>query len=621
MSRGRRRVCGLLAVSLILAGGCDAAKHKAQQARRKAARAARNKQEETTRQKRLALLDKRERLATPALASFGAWKKLSAADRELLRPVLKGELAFALELYEHWGRRHAGQSFLFSPYALAAALSMAAAGARGETASELRRLLRMFGSQARLDEAQHRLRELLTRPGIAAPPAKGAKTAAPIRWFNRLWIQAGTPPEPTFAKVLAAGYGAPLVLVDFAKNPRAAYQAILRQIAAATAGQAPALLGPHALSRTSRLLLGSVLLADATPRSEARTGPVRTGTFHLPGCRQLSAPLLTWRDGIVSRAQLPAGEVIDLSVPDQPLSLTLFVPARVTGLPELEKRLGPERLREWMALLVPDLVSVRLPQLHLARSLRLDEVLSAMGLTTGFNRQADFTGIRPRRRLSLSAVVHHARLALHPSAPAASASAKRAAVKSEPGALLVDHPFLFALRHRATGALLLLGRVIRPVDTGKVTRLPDCREEDDASASHTAPERRRPPRYDPFLRVVGGLAPKHVRPLIKKARRAFQKCYQRKPLAGQRKKSGHVVVAFHIGMSGTPSRAQIMVSTISHKAAEQCVLEVVRQWVFPKNPVEPTLVSFVLGFPSGRLLRMGSRFRYRSRLWRRWRRR
>ena len=619
MSRRRWWVCGMLALSL--AGGCDAAKQKAQQARRKAARATRHRQLETARQKHLALLDKRERQAMPALASFAQWKKLSPADRGLLRPVLRGELAFALELYEQWGRRHAGQSFLFSPYALASALAMAATGARGETASELRRLLRMFGSQARLDEAQHRLRELLNRPGVAAPPAKGAKTAAPLRWFNRLWIQAGTPPEPAFAKALAAGYGAPLVLVDFAKNPRRARQAILKQFAAATAGRVPALLGPHALSRKSRLLLTSVLLADATPRSEARTGPARTGTFHLPGCRQLTAPLLTWRDGIVSRAQLPAGEVIDLSIPDHPVSLTLFVPARVTGLPELEKRLGPERLREWMALLVPDLVSVRMPQLHLARSLRLDDVLSAMGLTTGFNRQADFTGIRARRRLSLSAVVHHARLDLHPSPPAGSASAQGPAAPSEPGALLVDHPFLFALRHRPTGAVLLLGRVIRPVDTGKVTRLPDCREEDDASAGPSAPGRHRPPRYDPFLRVVGGLTPKHVRPPIQKARRAFHQCYQRAPLAGQRKKPGHVVVAFHIGMSGTPGRAQIMVSTINHKAAEQCVLEVVRKWVFPKNPVEPTLVSFVLGFPSGRLLRMGGRFRYRSRLWRRWRRR
>jgi serpin B len=97
----------------------------------------------------------------------------------------------------------------------------------------------------------------------------------------------------------------------------------------------------------------------------------------------------------------------------------------------------------------------------------LGSILAALGMPDAFDRnRADFSGITTQERLSISAVIHQANLALDEKGTEASAATavllQATALPLDQVTVQVDHPFLFALRDTKTGAILFLGRVTEP---------------------------------------------------------------------------------------------------------------------------------------------------------------
>jgi serpin B len=87
-------------------------------------------------------------------------------------------------------------------------------------------------------------------------------------------------------------------------------------------------------------------------------------------------------------------------------------------------------------------------------------------MADAFTRAVDFSGINGAQDLFIDNVVHQAVVAVDYQGTTASAAiavtfATELGVEvAEP--LVLDHPFLFAIRHDATGAILFLGRVVDP---------------------------------------------------------------------------------------------------------------------------------------------------------------
>ncbi|HVX95751.1 MAG TPA: serpin family protein [Polyangia bacterium] len=110
--------------------------------------------------------------------------------------------------------------------------------------------------------------------------------------------------------------------------------------------------------------------------------------------------------------------------------------------------------------------SVSMPQFTARGALPLTRTLAAMGMADAFTRAVDFSGINGAQDLFIDNVVHQAVVAVdYQGTTASAATAVTFATKlgvevAEP--LVLDHPFLFAIRHDATGAILFLGRVVDP---------------------------------------------------------------------------------------------------------------------------------------------------------------
>jgi len=89
-----------------------------------------------------------------------------------------------------------------------------------------------------------------------------------------------------------------------------------------------------------------------------------------------------------------------------------------------------------------------------------------MGMTDAFSvPPADFSGLNGRKDLYITAVVHKAVIDVNEEgSEAAAATAVVIGTKMAPrkNYFRADRPFIFLIRHNDTGAILFLGRVVRP---------------------------------------------------------------------------------------------------------------------------------------------------------------
>ena len=153
------------------------------------------------------------------------------------------------------------------------------------------------------------------------------------------------------------------------------------------------------------------------------------------------------------------------------VSMVVILPKKKDALPEVEKKLSARSLTEALALVNAASLQVALPRFKMTETSSLSGELAKLGMDEAFNpEKADFTGMGkgdgPEGPLYISEVLHKAFVDVNEQGTeAAAATGVVAVLCSEPGAPIpfrADHPFLFLLRHNATGSILFMGRVSDP---------------------------------------------------------------------------------------------------------------------------------------------------------------
>jgi serpin B len=173
--------------------------------------------------------------------------------------------------------------------------------------------------------------------------------------------------------------------------------------------------------------------------------------------------------GDLEYAHIDRVQILELPYEGGNLSMVIFLPDMVDGLPELQTILNSNRMERWLDSLTKTKIQVSLPRFKLTRNLRLDKLLIQMGMPDAFDPdRADFSGIDGRAHwLFIQAVLHQAMIEVNEmgseAAAAASVVFKMPIAAPSPRAVFIaDHPFLFLIREKQTGSILFLGRCSEP---------------------------------------------------------------------------------------------------------------------------------------------------------------
>lgn len=384
---------------------------------------------------------------------------MSQAPSDQLEQAAHAVNAFGFDLWAHIGP---GNQTL-SPASIAIALDMTLAGARGDTARQMARVLHLKGD----DGAQQAAAQAL----LARWRAMGEQLAI----ANRLFLERSYRLEPPFVEAMRDGYQAPVEQLDFADAPGPARTRINAWVAEQTRDRILDLIPPGGIDRDTRLVLTNAiyLLADWARPFEANA--TRPEPFHINGTNAVPVPTMHARRH--ARVGETRGEkLLELGYRDTELAMLFVLPNARDGLAELEAGLDAGRLDAWDAALGGQEAVITLPKFRVAppASFELAKPLKALGMTDAFDpRRADFTAMAdppsPADRLLIDQVFHKAFVEVDEAGTEAAAATAvvmmRALAMPTPGEPFVfraDHPFLFLLRDSATGAVLFIGRVTDP---------------------------------------------------------------------------------------------------------------------------------------------------------------
>jgi serpin B len=417
--------------------------------------------------------------------------------------AIRGNQAFASRLYAKL-RTKKGNLF-FSPASLRVALAMTYAGARGKTATEMRKVLALEGDDASIHTgfaALLRAFEDVASRRVGGeqldPEAARFKEARQVvHVVNQLWGQEGRAFTPSFQTLLESHYASPLGRVDFLRAPDTARTAIDTFVYDHTAHAITDILPAGSVTTGTRLVLTNVA-SFSGKWSLFDNSPTTSGPFHVSPSSDVPAALMSTggyfkyaRAGDVQWIEIkyaspypPASTGVDWA--SENVAMIVALPESASVLEKLEESMGETSLDTWIAALsrydrdgyrkeAYDYVHLTLPRFRMTRDYELSNVLSEMGMREAFDRErADLSGMDGTKgELSLSAVVHGAFVDVDGRGAAAEANVGgflsltggTVAGRAPPPVQRVfraDHPFLFLFYDLTSKAVLFMGRVMNP---------------------------------------------------------------------------------------------------------------------------------------------------------------
>jgi serpin B len=362
---------------------------------------------------------------------------------------------FGINLFQYLAGEEDG-NLCVSPLSVAAALTMTYAGARGDTAGEMADVLQIKGDTEAVHAAYGALMKTLTHKGEG-------KDVLDIA--NALWPQRGYAFRKAYIDLVRKEYQAGLEELDYTSDPEGCRKTINEWVARKTHDKIEELLGAGTITPATALVLTNAVYFAGTWVHAFPEEATRPMPFHVGGGDPVDVPTMSGK-ATYGYFEDDAVQVLEMDYKSGELSMVVVLPRERDGLADLD--LTPSRLDAMVDGLNPREVQVFVPKFTMEQSFSLAEVLAGMGMPTAFTAQADFTGMAEKRELFISAVEHETYIKVDEEGTEAAAATAvvvtrtSAAVGPRPPVFKADHPFVYLIRHKVSGAILFLGRVVEP---------------------------------------------------------------------------------------------------------------------------------------------------------------
>ena len=397
------------------------------------------------------------------LTVFGSHAALSAQPAPQPAPnpdqaaLVQSDNAFATDLYGQL--RQAGGNLFFSPASISTAFAMAYAGARGQTATEMAAALHFTLPPDRLHPAM----------GALLANFNAANQNYELRLADALWAENNEKFLPAFLNLTKTNYSAGFHPIDFKTAPDAARATINQWVAQQTDNKITNLLGPGSVTPGTRLVLTNAIYFKGLWSQPFLASNTRALPFHVSASQSVQAPLMV-QSGEFTYFDGGTFQALELPYTGAQLSMVVFLPKDIAGLPALEQSFTAANAQEWLAQLQhSEKVNVTFPKFTVTSQFELNSALTALGMKQAFEQSAaDFSGMTGGRDLFISAAVHKAYISVDEQGTEAAAATGftmlATAMQHEPPPIVftADHPFLFLIRNNRSGGILFMGRVTDP---------------------------------------------------------------------------------------------------------------------------------------------------------------
>ncbi|XP_009072082.1 PREDICTED: ovalbumin-related protein X-like [Acanthisitta chloris] len=390
--------------------------------------------------------------------------------------ISEANAEFCFDVFKELKVQHANDNIFYCPLSMIAALAMVYLGARGNTQSQMEKVLHfdkiagLGGSiQTKIQKSKcgksvniHMLfKEILS--DITAPKANYSLHIA-----NRLYAEKTSPILPIYIKCVRKLYRAGLETVNFKTASDQARQRINSWVKNQTSGRIQDLLEPSSVNLHTVLVLVNAIYFKGIWKAAFKEEDTQEVPFSVT--KQESKPVQMMCQNSTFKVARVAAEkikILELPYASGELSLLVLLPDDISGLEQLENKISFEKLTEWTSydMMKKKRVKVYLPRMKIEEKYNLTSVLTALGMTDLFSPSANLSGISSAETLKISQAIHKVYMEVTEEGTEVAGSADVSGEiedSSESEEFRADHPFLFLIKHNPSNMILFFGRYCSP---------------------------------------------------------------------------------------------------------------------------------------------------------------
>jgi serpin B len=378
-------------------------------------------------------------------------RALTSAETQLV----EADNRFAFKLFREVNTQEApGTNVFISPLSVGMALGMTYNGAAGATRDAMQTTLELGGlTLQQVNESYQSLIALL----------RGLDPQVEFTLANSIWYREGIAIVPAFVDLNRRYFDAEVAALDF--DDPAAAGTINAWVDRATRGKISEIVDPPIDPLTIMFLINAIhFKGDWTHRFDKSL--TKPEPFLLPDGSQVSVPMMSSDGEMPVRVRWDADHtVLDLWYGGRAYSMTIVVPSDPAAIDELARTVGQAEWNAWVAGLDSTTTLVGIPRFTLEYQITLNDVLKALGMEAAFDdAQADFTNLYAGpERAFISEVRHKTFVDVNEEGTeAAAVTSVEIRFESAPPRLVVNRPFLFAIRENYSGTILFMGKIVHP---------------------------------------------------------------------------------------------------------------------------------------------------------------
>lgn len=359
---------------------------------------------------------------------------------------------FAFELYERYSSGNG--NILFSPYSISTALSMVYEGAGGETADEIEDVFHF------IEEPSERM------PAIASihNTLNGKDRDYELHTANALWMQEDYPILEDYIDAVVNYYSGEANSLDFSGAPEESRVTINDWVEEKTNDRIKDLFPPNSIDRDVVLVLTNAIYFKGDWLNEFDEESTSKELFHVSPTEGVEVDMMSLQGERFNYTGTDEMQILELPYTGKDVSMILILPNE-GNMADVESTLSCDELGVLTEGLEESVVDVYLPRFKLETKYFMKEDLIEMGMPIAFTPSANFTGIAESDGLFIDKVIHQAFIEVNEEGTEAAAATGVVIPRgaTQPNEVFrADHPFIFIIQDRVTGAILFIGRVAKP---------------------------------------------------------------------------------------------------------------------------------------------------------------
>ncbi|MBC3783632.1 serpin family protein [Spirosoma utsteinense] len=370
-------------------------------------------------------------------------------------PFVDQTSQFAFDLAKRVAKAGGESENLFiSPLSLHMALGMILNGASAQTAQEIQKTLNLDAQT--LAEANQTYQNLMVNL-----PAVDPKVT--LQLANSVWYRNTFEVATTFQDVLKQTFKANVSAQDF--NDPATVGKINSWASEKTNGKIPKVL--DAIQPDNVLFLLNALYFKGDWKTQFKPESTIDSPFRLVTGAEKTVRMMRLETEM-RRAFRPTFTAFELpyGADNSKFAMTVLLPAENTTATAVMNSLTGADWSQLQKDMTVSKVDIGLPKFTLNYAVKLNSILSDMGMPTAFTDRADFTKMNPKGNLLLSFVKQNTFVAVdEKGTEAAAVTTGGFSTTSYKEPTLCNRPFVFVIHEKTSGTVLFVGKIADPTKT------------------------------------------------------------------------------------------------------------------------------------------------------------